>query len=94
MTCECGLPAADRNRRHHRLSVYHRRHRRIRRLLSNNSIRFADIGDKFGITRERGPPRSLGTLGMESGRQRQEQRVLGVKFPERDGNFSLVKSFR
>ena len=81
MTCECGLPAADRNRRHHRLSVYHRRHRRIKRLLSNNSIRFADIGDKFGITRER--VRQIARhLGMESGRQRQEQRVLGVKFPD------------
>ena len=63
MTCECGFPAADRNRRHHRLSVYHRRHRRIRRLLSNNSIRFADIGDKFGITRN-GHDKIARHLGM------------------------------
>ena len=80
MTCECGFPAADRNRRHHRLSVYHRQHRRIRGLLSNNSLSFADIGDRFGITRER--VRQIARqLGMESGRQRQEQRVLHQRMP-------------
>lgn len=69
MTCECGFPASDRNRRPHRLSVYHRQHRRIKRLLSNNSLTFADIGDKFGITRER--VRQIAKqLGIPSGRQR------------------------
>jgi hypothetical protein len=52
-TCECGFPLVNRNPRHHRLSVYHRQHRRIKRVLSDNSLSFADIGDKFGITRER-----------------------------------------
>jgi hypothetical protein len=80
-TCECGFPLANRNPRHHRLSVYHRQHRRIKRLLSNNSITFADIGNKFGITRER--IRQIARqLGMESGRQRQEQRVLHQRMPD------------
>ena len=90
-TCECGFPLAN-NPRHHRLSVYHRQHRRIKRLLSNNSITFADIGDEFGITRER--VRQIARqLGMESGRQRQEQRVLHQRMPawyERKGYRELI----
>jgi len=79
-TCECGFPLANRNPRHHRLSVYHRQHRRIKRLLSDNSLSFADIGDKFGITRER--VRQIAVqLGMESGRERHEQRVLHQRMP-------------
>ena len=75
MTCECGLPVAGRNRRDHRLSVYHRHYRRIRGLLSNTWLSFAEIGDRFGITRER--VRQIAQqLGKASGRQRQEQRTL------------------
>jgi hypothetical protein len=92
MTCECGFPVADRNRRDHRLSVYHRQHRRIRNLLSNNSLSFADIGDRFGITRER--VRQIARqLGMESGRKRQEQRALHQRLPawyERKGYRELI----
>jgi hypothetical protein len=90
--CEYGFPAADRNRRHHRLSVYHRQHRIIRGLLSNNSLSFADIGDRFGITRER--VRQIAQqLGMTSGRQRQEQRVLHQRMSawhERKGYRELI----
>jgi hypothetical protein len=92
ITCECGFPAAVRNRRHHRLSVFHREHRKIKRLLSNNSITFSDIGNKFGISRERVRQIVL-QLGMESGRQRQEQRVLDERMPawyEREGYPELI----
>jgi biotin operon repressor len=92
MTCECGFPGVDRNRRHHRLSVYHRQHRRISSLLSNNSLSFADIGDRLGITRER--VRQIARqLGMTSGRQRQEQRALHQRMPawqERKGYRELI----
>jgi Sigma-70, region 4 len=92
MTCECGLPGANRSHRWHRLSVYHRQHRRIRRLLSNNSHSFADIGDRFGITRER--VRQIARqLGMTSGRQRREQRLLHQRMPawlERKGYRELI----
>ena len=92
LTCECGLPGAGRSHRYHRLSVYHRQHRRIRDLLSNNSLSFADIGDKLGITRER--VRQLARqLGLESGRQRHEQRVLHKRMPawqERKGYRELI----
>jgi hypothetical protein len=75
VTCECGLPIAGRNRRDHRLSVYHRHYRKIRGLLSNTWLSFAEIGDRFGITRER--VRQIAQqLGKASGRQRQEQRTL------------------
>jgi hypothetical protein len=91
-TCECGFPLANHNPRHHRLSVYHRQHRRIKRLLSDNSFSFADIGNKFGITRER--VRQIARqLGMESGRQRQEQRALHQRVPawsERKGYRELI----
>ena len=74
MPCECGFPVAGRNR-HHRRSVYHRQHRRINNLLSNNSLSFADIGDKIGITRER--VRQIARqLGMASRRPRREQQAL------------------
>jgi transcriptional regulator with XRE-family HTH domain len=53
MKCECGFPGACRNRRLHRLSVYHRQHRRIKKLLSNDSLTLAEIGERLGITRER-----------------------------------------
>jgi biotin operon repressor len=69
------LPIAGRNRRDHRLSVYHRHYRKIRGLLSNTWLSFAEIGDRFGITRER--VRQIAQqLGKASGRQRQEQRTL------------------
>jgi biotin operon repressor len=75
MTCECGFPVASPNNHKHRLSVYHRQHRRIRELLSNTWLSFAEIGDRFGITRER--VRQIAQqLGKASGRQRQEQRTL------------------
>ncbi len=74
MTCECGFAVAGRNR-HHQLSVYHRQPRRIRALLSNNALSFADIGNRLGITRER-VRQMAQQLGMASGRLRQEQRVL------------------
>ena len=92
MTCECGFPGTDRSHRYHRLSVYHRQHRRIRGLLSNNSLSFSDIGDRLGITRER--VRQIAwQLGMKSGRQRQEQRVLHRRMSawhERRGHRELV----
>jgi hypothetical protein len=79
MTCECGLPGAGRS--DHRLSVYHRQHRRIRSLLSNKALSFVDIGDRLGITRER--VRQIARqLGMESGLQRREQRALRKRMPD------------
>jgi Sigma-70, region 4 len=92
MMCECGLPGANRSHRYHRLSVYHRQYRRIRGLLSNSSLSFADIGDRLGITRERVRQIAL-QLGMESGRQRQEQRGLHERMPawqERKGYRELI----
>jgi hypothetical protein len=92
MTCECGLHLENRTQRNHRLSVYHREHRRIRSLLSNNSLSFADIGDRFGITRER--VRQIARqLGMTSGLQRREQRALHQRMPawqERKGYRELI----
>jgi hypothetical protein len=92
MTCECGFPGADRSHRYHRRSVYHRQHRRIRGLLSNDSLSFADIGDRLGITRER--VRQIARqLGMTSGRQRREQRALHQRIPawhERRGYRELI----
>ena len=91
-TCECGFPVAHPNRRHHRLSVYHRHCQRIRDLLSKDSLTFAQIGEMFGITRER--VRQIARqLGMESGRQRLEQRVLRQRMPawqERKGYLELI----
>jgi hypothetical protein len=96
MTCECGFPGADRNRLHHRLSVYHRQHRTIRGLLSNKALSFADIGDRLGITRER--VRQIARqLGMESGLQRREQRALRNRMPawqERKGYRELIDKGR
>jgi hypothetical protein len=75
MTCECGFPGADRSHRDHRLSVYHRHHRRIRDLLSKDSLTFAEIGERFGVTRER--VRQIARqLGMTSGRERRKQHAL------------------
>jgi hypothetical protein len=92
MTCECGFPGADRSHRYHRRSVYHRQHRRIRGLLSNDSLSFADIGDRLGITRER--VRQIARqLGMTSGRQRREQHALHQRIPawhERRGYRELI----
>jgi hypothetical protein len=92
MTCECGFPGADRSHRYHRLSVYHRQHRRIRGLLSSDSLSFADIGVRLGITRER--VRQIARqLGMASGRQRREQRALHQRLPawhERKGYRELI----
>jgi len=80
MTCECGFPVTNRSHRYHRLSVYHRQHRRIRGLLSNDSLTFADIADRLGITRER--VRQIARqLAMTSGRQRLEQRVVHQRMP-------------
>jgi hypothetical protein len=74
MTCECGFPLADRNR-NHRLSVYHRHHRRIKNLLSKDSLSFAEIGERVGITRER--VRQIAQqLGRATGRERREQRTM------------------
>jgi hypothetical protein len=92
MTCDCGLPGAGRSHRYRRRSVYHRQHRRIKGLLSDNSLSFADIGDRLRITRER--VRQIARqLGMESGRQRREQRALHQRMPawqERRGYRELI----
>jgi hypothetical protein len=92
MTCDCGFPGVDRSHRYHRLSVCHRHYRRIRGLLSDSSLSFADIGDRLGITRER--VRQIAQkLGMTSGRQRREQRALHQRIPawqERKGYRELI----
>src|SRR5215471_15718200 len=92
MTCECGFPVADRSHRYHRLSIYHRQHRRILGLLSRDSLSFADIGVRLGITRER--VRQIARqLGMASGRQRREERTLHQRLPawhERRGYHELI----
>lgn len=49
MTCECGFPLADRNR-NHRLSVYHRHHRRIKKWGSH----FRSQGDTLRVASELG----------------------------------------
>jgi hypothetical protein len=80
MTCECGFQVTNRDRRDHLLSVYHRQHRKIRGLLSNDSLTFAEIGQRLGITRER--VRQIARqLEMESGLQRREQRTLHQRMP-------------
>jgi hypothetical protein len=92
MTCECGFPVTVRSYRYHRRSVYHRHYRRIRGLLSKDSLTFAEIGERFGITRER--VRQIARqLGMTSGRQRREQRALHQRMPawqERKGYRELI----
>jgi len=75
MKCECGFTVAGPNRRQHRRSIYHRQHRRIKNLLSDNSLSFAEIGNRVGMERER-VRQVARQLGMASGRQRQEQRKL------------------
>ena len=92
MTCECGFPVADRNRRHHRLSVYHRHYRRIKNLLSRDSLSFADIGERVGITRER--VRQIAQqLGRATGRERREQHAMDKRMSawhERKGYRELI----
>jgi hypothetical protein len=92
MTCECGFPGVDRSHRYHRLSVYHRQHRRIRGLLSKDSLTFAEIGERFGITRER--VRQIARqIGITSGRERQEQHVQLQRmsaWQERRGHHELI----
>jgi hypothetical protein len=88
MTCECGLPVADPNRRHHRLSVYHGQHRRIRDLLSKDSLSFAEIGERVGITRER-----VRQAWGASGRERREQHAMDKRtsaWRERKGYRELI----
>jgi hypothetical protein len=51
-TCDCGFPLTNRSHRYHRRSVYHRHYRRIKDLLSEDSLTFTEIGERFGITRE------------------------------------------
>jgi len=60
--CECGFPGADRSHRHHRLSIYHRQHRRIWGLLSRDTLSFADIGVS-SESHGKEYARSLGSLG-------------------------------
>ena len=92
MTCECGFPVAARKRRHHRLSVYHRHYRRIKNLLSKDSLSFAEIGERVGITRER--VRQIAQqLGGASGRERREQHAMDKRMSawhERKGHRELV----
>jgi hypothetical protein len=92
MTCECGLPVAHANRRHHRLSIYHRHYRRIKDLLSKDSLSFAEIGERVGITRER--VRQIAQqLGGASGRERREQHTMDKRMSawhERRGHRELV----
>jgi biotin operon repressor len=92
MTCECGFPVAGRNRRDHRLSVYHRHHRRIKNLLSKDSLSFAEIGEKLGITRER--VRQIAQqLGRATGRERQQQHAMEKRMSawrERKGYRELI----
>jgi hypothetical protein len=75
--CECGFPlsSARQGVYAHRVSLYHRHHRRIKALLSKNEISYSEIGRKLGITRER--VRQIAEkAGMLSGRQRNEQSVV------------------
>jgi hypothetical protein len=92
MTCECGFPVAGRNRRDHRLSVYHRHYRRIKNLLSRDSLSFADIGERVGITRER--VRQIAQqLGRATGRERREQHAMDKRMSawhERKGHRELI----
>ena len=92
MTCECGLPVAGCNRRDHRLSVYHRHHRRIKNLLSKDSFTFAEIGERFGLTRER--VRQIAQqLGMATGRERLHQHAMAKRMSawrERKGYRELI----
>jgi hypothetical protein len=91
MPCECGLPVAG-HKRHHRLSVYHRQHGRIKNLLSNHSLSFADVGDRVGITRER--VRQLARqLGVASRRPPREQQALAKRMAawcKRKGHRELI----
>jgi hypothetical protein len=92
MTCECGFPVAGLNRLDHRLSVYHRQHRRIKNLLSKDSLTFAEIGEKLGITRER--VRQIAQqLGMATGRERLYQHAMEKRMSawlERKGYPELI----
>jgi predicted XRE-type DNA-binding protein len=92
MTCECGFPGADRNRRDHRLSVYHRQHRTIKNLLSKDSLTFAEIGERLGITRER--VRQIARqLGLTSGHERRKQHAMDKRMSawrEQKGHRELI----
>jgi hypothetical protein len=92
MTCECGLPIAHSNRRHHQLSVYHCHYRRIKNLLSKGSLSFAKIGERVGISRER--VRQIAQqLGEASGRERREQHGMDKRMSawhERKGYRELI----
>ena len=91
MTCECGLPVAGCNR-NHRLSVYHRHHRRIKNLLSKDSLSFAKIGQRVGLTRERVRQIAL-QLGMATGRERGQQRATDKRMSawrEREGYREVI----
>jgi Sigma-70, region 4 len=73
--CECGLPGANCKLRQHQFSVYHRRHEKITRLLANESLSFAEIGRRLGISRER-VRQVARQLGQAPQRQRIEQRII------------------
>jgi hypothetical protein len=92
MTCECGFPVAGSHGSQHRLSVYHRQHRRIKNLLSRDSLSFADIGERVGITRER--VRQIAQqLGRATGRERREQHAMDKRMSawrERKGYRELI----
>jgi hypothetical protein len=92
MTCECGFPVAGSHGGQHRLSVYHRQHRRIKNLLSRDSLSFADIGERVGITRER--VRQIAQqLGRATGRERREQHAMDKRMSawhERKGYPELI----
>jgi hypothetical protein len=79
-TCDCGFPLTNPSHRYHRRSVYHRHYRRIKDLLSEDFHTFSEIGERFGITRER-VRQMAQQLGMASGRQRREQRALHERMP-------------
>ena len=90
--CECGFPITNRNRRLHRFSVYHREHRRIKALLSDNRISYAEIGNKVGLTRER--IRQIDRqLGGALGRERVRQRVADDRLAawrQREGHRQVI----
>lgn len=88
---ECGLQVTGTARARHLVSVYHRRARRIRALLSQDCLSFSQIGKRVGVTRER-VRKIAGHLKVSDGRYRQsvcaitrieaDERRLPANLPE------------
>src|SRR2546423_13223807 len=82
VTCECGqvLLKGFAESKKHRRSVFHRQHRRIKKLLSSNCVSFTEIAARLGVNRER--IRQIADTLEIKGRPRRKICMLGRRTRE------------